>query len=424
MEDDAEPSAADGEAVAAPGQPYSLAVRLHDGGIGYIALMRKPGKDGAAVWQRCLKLHGLVGALPGRSPADDAFDWYIGLNAFRRPTRRAEHLVSLRGNFVDLDTHKVPAWQSVTPEEIWGEIQNALVAANIPTPQTVVFTGRGLQVIWVYPKGLPADALPRWRVVQIELARVLTIFGPDLGALDASRVVRLPGTVNSKSGRRGYFVHLDMANDTDFERLAESVLPIDRQELRERRAQRESRQSVAPSTARQSAAASLVDDVLGDLQRLIGHRWGGRVPEGVRNDVVFRYGCFLVRRVGLVALPAALVEFGRRVTDLDDWELEQIAASVSAKLTLDGKGYRFSTRRLVDDLAISTAEADAACLVRLHPPDPARDEARRQARRRRDRDRKAAERRAAGIAPRQRRGTPWTALGISRSTWYSKYYGI
>ena len=271
--------------------------------------------------------------------------------------------------------------------------------------------------------GIPAAALPRWRAVQIELARALTAFGPDLGALDASRIVRLPGTVNSKSGRRAYFVHLDMDNDTDFERLAKSVLAIDRQELRERKAEREARRSVTRSTARQSAAATLADDVLGDLQRLIDHRWGGRVPEGVRNDVVFRYACFLVRRVGLVALPTALVEFGRRVTDLDDWELEQIAASVSAKLTLDGKGYRFSARRLVDDLAITRAEADAAGLVRLHPPDPARDEARRQARRVRDRERKAAGRRAAGIPPRQRREKPWEVLGISKSTWYAKHYG-
>jgi hypothetical protein len=423
MEDDAEPSAAGGEAVAAPGQPYTLAVRLHGGGIGYIALMRKPGHDGAAVWQRCVKLDRLVGALPGRTRANDGFDWYLGLNGFKRPTRRAEHLVSLRGNFVDLDSYKTAAWNAVTPEEIWGQIREVLVAADIAAPQIVVFTGRGLQAIWVYPKGIPADALPRWRAVQIELARALMAFGPDLGALDASRVVRLPGTVNSKSGRRAYFLHLDLDNHTDFERLAKSVLPVDRQELRERKAQREARRSITPSTARQSAAASFVDDVLGDLQRLIDHRWGGRVPEGVRNDVVFRYGCFLVRRTGLVALPAALAEFGRRVTDLDDWELEQIAASVSAKLTLDGKGYRFSARRLVYDLAISTAEADAACLVRLHPPDPARDEARRQARRRRDRERKAAERRAAGIPPRKRRGTPWAALGISRSAWYAKYYG-
>lgn len=423
MSGDAEPPAADGEAVSAPGQPYTLAVRLHDGGIGYIALMRKPGHDGAAVWQRCFKLDRLVGALPARSPSDDAFDWYLGLNAFKRPVRRAEHLVSLRGNFVDLDSYKIPAWSEVAPEEIWRHIQEALAAAGFPPPQVVVFTGRGLQLIWVYRKGLPADVLPRWRAVQMELARALKVFGPDLGALDASRVVRLPGTVNSKSGRRAYFVHLDMDNATDFEALAKAVLPVDRAALRERKATKQARQTSGPTSARQIAAAAFVEEVLGDLRRLIDHRWGGRIPLGVRNDTVFRYGCFLVRRVGLVALPDALVEFGRRVTDLDDWELEQIAASIAAKVTLDGRGYRFSIKRLVEDLAISATEVVAAGLVRLHPPDPALEEARRQARRARDRERKAVARRANGIPPRSAslvKTQPWKSLGIGRSTWYAK----
>jgi hypothetical protein len=236
-------SAADGEVLPAPGRPYSLAIRLHGGGIAYIALVRKPGRDGPAIWQRCLKLDRLVGVLPGRSPNDDAFDWNLGLNAFKRPTRRTEHLVSLRGNFVDLDSYKIPAWNEVTPEEIWREIQEALAAADIPAPQVVVFTGRGLQLMWVYAKGLPADALPRWRAVQLELARALKVFGPDLGALDAARIVRLPGTVNSKSGQRAYFVHLDMDGATDFEGLARAVLPVDRATLREQKARRADRQT-------------------------------------------------------------------------------------------------------------------------------------------------------------------------------------
>lgn len=261
------------------------------------------------------------------------------------------------------------------------------------------------------------------RAVQLELARALKVFGPDLGALDAARIVRLPGTVNAKSGQRAYSVHLDMDGATDFEELARAVLPVDRAALRERRARREVRQLSGASSGRQAAAAAFVEEVLGDLRRLIDHRWGGRIPLGVRNDTVFRYGCFLIRRVGMVALPAALVGFGRRVTDLDDWELEQIAASIAAKVSLDGRGYRFSIGRLVEDLAISTAEVDAAGFLRLHPRDPALDEARRQARRARDRERKAQARRAEGVRPRSEslvRTQPWKALGMGRSTWYAK----
>lgn len=423
MHNEADRLAANGEAMSAPGQPFSLAVRLHGGGVGYVALARKPGRDGAVIWQRCLILGDLVVVLPRRCAKDDQFDWYISLNAFKRPTRRAEHLVSVRGNFLDLDTYNIPAWETATPEEIWRQIQVVLDAAGIVAPQAVVFTGRGLQLIWVYAKGLPADVLPRWRAVQLELARALKVFGPDLGALDASRIVRLPGTVNSKSGRRAHFVHLEMDNATDFEGLARAVLPLDRATLRERRSKREDRGLSDQLSYQKRAAAALVDEVLSDLQRLIDFRWGGKIPHGARNDTVFRYGCFLVRRVGLVALPSALVEFGHKVSDLDDWELEQIAASVASKLRLDGRGYRYSVKRIVGDLGVTIDEVHAAGLSRLHPPDPALAEARRQARLQRNRERKAAKRRAAGIRPRSEslaQTKPWRALGMSQRTWYRK----
>ena len=161
------------------------------------------------------------------------------------------------------------------------------------------------------------------------------------------------------------------------------------------------------------------------MRKLIDHRWQGRIPVGQRNQVVFMYGCLLVRKVGLAALPTALVVFGRATTGLDDWELEQIAGSIASKLSLDGRGYRFSVARLVRELTITAAEYRAAGLERLCPPDPLLIEERRQIQRQRDRVRKAEVRRASGVVPRAerpRRGDPWKALGVSKATWYRKYY--
>ena len=222
---DANPVAPAGEALPRPGQPYTLAIRLHAGGIGMIAVCSKPGSGGKQFAQRLYPLNQLVRHLPGPEAPGD---WYLSLNAFKRRSRRIQHLVSLRGSFVDLDTYILPAWAKQSPEAIWAAIRTKLVSTGIPLPQVVLFSGRGLQAIWVYPKGLPAGVLPRWRAVQKHLADCLKGFAPDLGALDASRIVRLPGTINSKSGRRAYFVHLDLDGATDFEALAEAILPMDR----------------------------------------------------------------------------------------------------------------------------------------------------------------------------------------------------
>lgn len=424
--DDAEDSAADGEAVPAPGQPYTLLIRLHGGGIGYIALMRKPGRDGGAVYQRCRRLDRMVSILPRLAPEDDPFDWYLGLNAFKCATRRAEHLLSLRGSFIDLDTYNIEALQSLAPVAIWEAVCDTLIRAAIPVPQAVVFTGRGLQLVWAFDRGLPAKALPRWRAVQTELARALEQFGADHGALDVSRVLRLPGTVNQKSGRRAAFIYIDMEGATSFDGLAHAVLPVDRATIRNRREAKRDRRVITDSTsARSNAARAYVDAVLSDLRKLIAHRWRGRIPIGQRNTLVFMYGCLLARRVGMAALPSALVDFGRATTDLDDWELEQIAGSIASKLSLDGRGYRFSVARMARELAITAAEYRAAGLERLCPPDPLLLEERRRTQRERDRERKAAARRASGVvsrADRPRRGEPWKLLGVSKATWYRKYY--
>jgi hypothetical protein len=368
----------------------------------------------------------LVDILPRRTAEHGRFDWYLGLNSFKRATRRAEHLLSLRGAFVDIDSYAMPAWQSASPEAVWEEMRRTLSDLAIPLPQVVMFTGRGVQLIWSFDEGLPAAALPRWRAVQAALGRTLELFGADLGALDASRVVRLPGTVNQKSGERARCVRLDMEGATNFETLARAVLPVDRAVIRTRReTKRARRSSVQASTARSKAARTHTEAVLADIRKLIAHRWCGRVPEGRRNEVVFTYGSFLVRKVGTAALSAALVAFGRATTDLDDGELEQIAGSIAGKLAREGRGYRLSVARVVRDLAITPDEYRAAKLERLCPRDPELLEARRAAARARDRDRQAAQRRAAGIAPRAeqpRRGEPWKAIEVSRATWYRKHY--
>ncbi len=175
----ADPSAAAGEAMRFAGQPYTLAYRLHAGGIGLIALCRKPGLGDKSMWQRSFKLVALLAQLP---PPLAFGDWYLSLNAFSRPGRRLRHLASLRGSFVDLDTYNPARWADRPPEETWAAVRERLVALGLAFPQMAIFSGRGLQLVWVYPKGLPPATLPRWRAVQKHLADALRGFAPDYGS--------------------------------------------------------------------------------------------------------------------------------------------------------------------------------------------------------------------------------------------------
>jgi hypothetical protein len=416
---DADASAANGEAMPFAGQPYTLAYRLHAGGIGLIALCRKPGLDDNPMWQRSFKLVALLSQLP---PPHAFGDWYLSLNAFSRPGRRLKHLASLRGSFVDLDTYSAARWADRPPEETWAAVRQRLVTLGLAVPQMAIFSGRGLQLVWVYPKGLPPAALPRWRAVQKHHADALSGFAPDYAALDAARIVRLPGTINSKSQQPARFLHLDIEGATDFEALAARALPLDRFVLRQRRQHDRDRPTRA-GTPRRGAQARYVGTLLADVGRLIDHRWGGRIPVHHRNTTLFVYGCFLVRLVGVVALPEALVAFGTRACDLDESEMEQIARSITRKIAADGVGYRFTAAGAAMWLDVSVDEVRAAKLVRLHPEDPELLAARREARRRQDRDQKRDKRRAAGSRPRSEslaQTRPWVDLKILKSTWYRR----
>ena len=68
---------------------------------------------------------------------------------------------------------------------------------NIPTPNFIIDSGRGLYLIWLIKK-VPSMALPLWKAVEEYFYRTLKEFGVDIQALDATRILRIPGSINSK----------------------------------------------------------------------------------------------------------------------------------------------------------------------------------------------------------------------------------
>ncbi len=352
----------------------------------------------------------------------DPGDWYVSANAFKARTRRLSDLLGLRANFLDLDYYREPALSDLSPKNVWEIGQARLLARRIPRPQAAIFTGRGLQLVWAIGD-LPARAHSRWRAVQDHLAKVLSDLGADRNALDASRVLRLPGTLNSKSGQLAVFAFLDQDTRTSFEELAHAVLPVERSVLREQRQKRAAGQLSAESTRRSVSLRRFTSSILSDLRRLVDHRWGGKIPEGWRNKVMFIYATFLVRSTGADALPDALLAFNRRHSDLPPREVEQIAKSLVQKFRSDGIGYRYSIRGICEELGLSYEEACAAGLTHLMPQNAAVREARRQRKRERDKERQRRLRLSQGCRPRS--GTadppkPWLTLGMSRATWYRR----
>jgi hypothetical protein len=166
-------------------------------------------------------------------------------------------------------------------------------------PSLVIYSGRGLQAKWLLERPLPRAALPRWNAVQKELVARLEPFGADPGARDASRVLRLVDTVNTRSGERVRVLwvqrHAEDVRRYPFEWLAETLLPVSREALQLKR-----QPPTAPRTPlkvlpggktgnlRVFSGRQLAWDRLEDLRKLAQRRgWTEHgIPHGYRSKYV------------------------------------------------------------------------------------------------------------------------------------------
>ncbi|MBU5323519.1 DNA-binding response regulator [Sarcina ventriculi] len=119
---------------------------------------------------------------------------YITLNTFYKTYRRIEYLKELNALFIDLDTYKT----DFTKEQILMNLNENYFGKNIPTPNFIIDSGRGLYLIWLIKK-VPSMALPLWKAVEEYFYKTLKEFGADRQALDATRILRIPGSINSKT---------------------------------------------------------------------------------------------------------------------------------------------------------------------------------------------------------------------------------
>ena len=118
----------------------------------------------------------------------------ITLNTFYKTYRRIEYLRELNALFIDLDTYKT----DFTKEQILMNLNENYFWKNIPTPNFIIDSGRGLYLIWLIKK-VPSMALPLWKAAEEYFYRTLKEFGADRQALDATRILRIPGSINSKT---------------------------------------------------------------------------------------------------------------------------------------------------------------------------------------------------------------------------------
>ena len=120
-------------------------------------------------------------------------DVYISQNTFNNRSRRLTHLKELKALYIDIDCYKV----NLSKEAVKYFMENDLYG-QIPVPNMLVDSGRGLYYI-IFLENTVAEDLPKWQLIEKYLYEKLKDLGADNKALDATRVLRVVGSTNSKN---------------------------------------------------------------------------------------------------------------------------------------------------------------------------------------------------------------------------------
>lgn len=218
---------------------------------------------------------------------DQNYDTWMSQAEFKSPNRRLVNLLRVGLLFSDLDTYNTGWAFAKSPDTQARMIMDYCANEGLPVPSLIVYSGRGLQAKWLLDGALPKQALPRWNACQQNLIQRLENVGSDTCAKDASRVLRLVNTVNTKSGEKCRVICIHERNQEpiryNFEWLCETLLPIARWDLEKRRTQRLYEHTQRHTKGlRRFCGEQLAWDRLEDLRKLLFIRGGAFEGERMR----------------------------------------------------------------------------------------------------------------------------------------------
>lgn len=142
-------------------------------------------------------------------------------DAFRATSKYLSHISTV---FVDLDVYASERFRDMPIGAVAQQVLKVCEENGVPRP-LIICSGRGLYADWALTHRLDLRLLENreiWKAVQNKLMGLLSDFGADPKVSDLTRVLRLVGTHNSKSGTDVHVLHDDGLR-YDIEFLLEST---------------------------------------------------------------------------------------------------------------------------------------------------------------------------------------------------------
>lgn len=220
-----------------------------------------------------------------KAEADVEEDVYFSINSFWNRKRAEKNIRHLNAFAVDYDFYKIKMYKNLTAEEMY----KTYIKPSLPIdPTFVIDSGRGLYCIFCI-EHTPYQCTEIYKAIYSFMVASQEQFGADAKVSLSTQVIRVPGSLNSKTGRI-----VTMIEHTDrrykIPELAKIFLPYSKEEVAEYKNKKKNKLEVIKRKTRKGERAkSNLRSLEADLIKLIEIRNEQGIKSGYREVLLYLY---------------------------------------------------------------------------------------------------------------------------------------
>lgn len=204
-------------------------------------------------------------------------DAYFSINSFYNIKRKSENIRHFNAFIIDYDYYKINEYKDLSPEEMYEKFIKPTLLIN---PTFVIDSGRGLYLIYCI-KHAPYKMKNLYQAIYEQLFFGQEKFGADRKATLLTQMIRIPGSINSKSSRE---VKILQFNDIryDIKELADELLPFSLEESRKYRREHGLKNNYCKFNYKGN-----INNFLQDIEKIIQMRNEKGIQEGYRETLLY-----------------------------------------------------------------------------------------------------------------------------------------
>lgn len=236
-------------------------------------------------------------------------DVYVAINPLFIPYRKNQNVSDIRWLYVDIDAPRIGQARADWAFDTTIRIEQEIIDRGIlPRPNARVSSGTGIWLLWKIEKlsTQHPPSVKSWKSFMKEFSDVLKPYGADKSIGDPARLMRLAGTINSRSGQKVTIV-VDHDHTYNLQELKERYFPAvllpDGGKHPDKKPEARENAKKAPGSHGKNLGTLAVDRMK-DIETIVALRDGEM--DGHRNNALYIYAYH-----------------GAWLFDMDDGEVEQ-----------------------------------------------------------------------------------------------------